>query len=184
MCPNCREAGVSVFASVCPKCTHEITPALDLFLLFGDIKRTFGGNSAPRHVEPSLFLSMVDLYVDTPERPFRELGAFTLVIESGISEEISSQFIENSIASRVVRDYLGVASLGIVNLHISKEKRVTLLSWSAPRITVTGLTVEFLDRKSEYYENLTPEEKTCPFCAETVKFAAIKCKHCASDLTN
>ncbi|HSV80096.1 MAG TPA: superinfection immunity protein [Ramlibacter sp.] len=26
-------------------------------------------------------------------------------------------------------------------------------------------------------------EKLCPFCAETVKVAAIKCKHCGSDLT-
>ena len=27
------------------------------------------------------------------------------------------------------------------------------------------------------------DEKVCPFCAETVKAAAVKCKHCGSDLT-
>ncbi|WP_267399023.1 hypothetical protein [Pseudomonas sp. GM_Psu_2] len=27
------------------------------------------------------------------------------------------------------------------------------------------------------------DEKICPFCAETVKAAAVKCKHCGSDLT-
>jgi len=28
----------------------------------------------------------------------------------------------------------------------------------------------------------TPEEKTCPFCAEKIKYAAIKCKHCGADI--
>jgi hypothetical protein len=28
-----------------------------------------------------------------------------------------------------------------------------------------------------------PTTKVCPFCAEDVKFEAIKCKHCQSDLT-
>lgn len=28
-----------------------------------------------------------------------------------------------------------------------------------------------------------PENKKCPFCAEDVKYEAIKCKHCQSDLT-
>ncbi len=28
-----------------------------------------------------------------------------------------------------------------------------------------------------------PETKICPFCAEEVKFAAVKCKHCGSDLS-
>ena len=28
-----------------------------------------------------------------------------------------------------------------------------------------------------------PEDKACPFCAEEVKYAAIKCKHCFSDIS-
>jgi len=35
---------------------------------------------------------------------------------------------------------------------------------------------------SNLYSN-NPEVKACPFCAEEVKYAAIKCKHCFSDIS-
>jgi predicted RNA-binding Zn-ribbon protein involved in translation (DUF1610 family) len=31
-------------------------------------------------------------------------------------------------------------------------------------------------------DDYAPDEKACPYCAETIKAAAVKCKHCRSDL--
>jgi hypothetical protein len=41
---------------------------------------------------------------------------------------------------------------------------------------------KFQQGSSNVYSN-NPEIKACPFCAEEVKYAAIKCKHCFSDIS-
>ena len=33
------------------------------------------------------------------------------------------------------------------------------------------------------HDGLAPDEKVCPYCAETIKAAAVKCRFCQSDLT-
>jgi len=47
--------------------------------------------------------------------------------------------------------------------------------WS--EIVVSGTRSIFVNQASKV------ETKKCPFCAEEVKFDAIKCKHCQSDLS-
>ncbi|MFC0225686.1 DUF2545 family protein [Serratia aquatilis] len=52
---------------------------------------------------------------------------------------------------------------------------------------VIGIIVAFSTATSEKRAVLhgeSGEYKKCPFCAESVRKEAIKCKHCASDLSN
>jgi hypothetical protein len=56
-------------------------------------------------------------------------------------------------------------------IHAEYKRGVLATSWKG--LTVSGYAVKLAD-----------DSKTCPFCAETVKAQAIKCKHCGGDLTS
>jgi hypothetical protein len=40
-----------------------------------------------------------------------------------------------------------------------------------------------LNLSTDQEEDMDHDEKLCPFCAEPIKVAAIRCKHCQADLT-
>lgn len=55
-------------------------------------------------------------------------------------------------------------------VNVSYSRGMTL--WSYEVLTAVGTAVV-----------IESDEMKCPFCAETIKTAAKKCKHCGSDLT-
>ena len=55
-------------------------------------------------------------------------------------------------------------------MNVNYSRGMSLTSYEVLKAVGTAVVVE-------------SDEKPCPFCAETIKRAAKKCKHCGSDLT-
>jgi len=54
-------------------------------------------------------------------------------------------------------------------IEVEYDRGISLTSYEVLKATGTAVFVE-------------SDEKTCPFCAETIRRAAKKCKHCGSEL--
>ena len=54
-------------------------------------------------------------------------------------------------------------------INVSYSRGMSLMSYEVLKAVGTAVIVE-------------SDEVNCPFCAETIKRAAKKCKHCGSDL--
>ena len=81
-------------------------------------------------------------------------------------------------------DHPNTTSIAIINVALgwSLIGWIVALVWAIKTVE-TPVVVTELPRPNIWAEPVVPTTRACPFCAEEVLIAAIKCKHCQSDLT-
>ena len=82
----------------------------------------------------------------------------------------------------ISRDHPSVTGIGVLNLFLGW----TLLGWVVALVwsysSQATPTVVIKGPRSQELDQDPADLRDCPFCAEPIRVAAIKCKHCGSDL--
>lgn len=116
--------------------------------------------------------------------PSHELNAFGhLVVFSGLVT-VPLLYMLPTIEAKL-RGHTNIASIALVNFFLGWTLLgwVVALVWAFKRPEAQSASVPHQPASAPAaQQDAKGQTKTCPFCAEDVKFEAIKCKHCGSEL--
>ena len=107
----------------------------------------------------------IEIHAGGLNRPYRTVGPITA--RSGAGTALSKAPTMEDVNFKLREVALKMGANAVINVEY--KRGVSAMSWKA--MTATGTAVI-----------LVSDERTCPLCAETVKKAAIRCKHCGADL--
>ncbi|WKN20794.1 superinfection immunity protein [Azotobacter vinelandii] len=110
-----------------------------------------------------------------------ELNSFGKLIASSVVFFIPALYMLPTIEAWL-RKHENLASIALLNLFLgwSLIGWVAALVWAFKRQAPTG-TAGAQESVQQEPEKVR-QTKICPYCAEEVQFAAVKCKHCKSEL--
>lgn len=106
----------------------------------------------------------IEIHVDTPEGELEPLGRVDVSVGATLfSNAPTLEDVNLKLREKAAR--LGANAV----ISVAYTRGITLTSWRA--MSASGLAVR-----------LESEDTTCPFCAETIKRAAVICRFCNRDV--
>src|SRR5258708_5977164 len=108
----------------------------------------------------------IAVYSGGLDQPYKRLGDITAKVSKGPLFSKSPTIEDANFKLQEEASKLGANAV----INVTYNRGMSLMSYEVLKATGTAVIAE-------------SEEVQCPLCAETIKRAAKKCKHCGSDLT-
>ena len=111
-------------------------------------------------------ITEIAIHADGIAEPYKTLGEVTAKVSKGSLFSKSPTIEDVNFKLQEVASKLGANAV----INVTYSRGMSLMSYEVLKAVGTAIVAE-------------SDEIQCPFCAETIKRAAKKCKHCGSDLT-